>query len=151
MDNQLRLRKADAGDCRFLYELRNDEEVRMNSFHTEQIPYEQHCQWYESRIQSDNTLIWILEKNGCAIGQVRLEIQANSCAEISYALCKEARGHGYAKWMLWEAERIAQEEKRCQCLVAEVKRDNAVSSHIFCSLGYQEQEMEYGYQYEKLC
>lgn len=161
MDNQLRLRRADANDCRFLHELRNDAEVRINSFHTEQIPYDRHCQWYEDRSQDDNTLIWILEKDGCAIGQVRLDIQASShaaaqsdgkCdsqAEISYALCKEARGHGYAKWMLQEAERIAREMKRFRCLVAEVKRDNAISTHIFRRLGYREQEMEYGYRYEK--
>lgn len=38
----LRLRRAEKEDCRFLYELRNEEEVRKNSFQTGIFSYEDH-------------------------------------------------------------------------------------------------------------
>ena len=47
----LRLRRAEKEDCRFLYELRNEEEVRKNSFQTGIFSYEDHVAWFERKLE----------------------------------------------------------------------------------------------------
>ena len=42
---KLTLTKATEEDCRFLYDLRNEEDVRKNSFQTESFSYESHVAW----------------------------------------------------------------------------------------------------------
>ena len=95
---ELNLRKACWSDCRFLFRLRNEDEVRKNSFQTSEIPYSSHENWFAQKLQDVNTVIYILERNGQAIGQVRADRQERT-AEISYALCREARGRGLSRWI----------------------------------------------------
>ena len=53
----LRLRRAEKEDCRFLYELRNEEEVRKNSFQTGIFSYEDHVAWFERKLEEKNTCL----------------------------------------------------------------------------------------------
>lgn len=147
---ELSLRKAEWEDAFFLFTLRNDTEVRENSFHTETIAYEQHLNWYQNKIQDKNTQIYILQMNKKNIGQVRVD-EENSNLKISYAICQEYRGKGYAKWMLGTLEK---ELRKVQSyngkdLIGDVKKENIGSQKIFLSLGYTESKMAYGFQYRK--
>lgn len=144
----LKLRKAEKKDCRFLFDLRNEEEVRKSSFQAQPIPYEHHEMWFNGKMSGEQSKIFILELGQRPVGQVRMDICGEK-AEISYALCKAVRGHGYSKWMLSELERRVRGEGWCSGFVAEVKRENMASRKIFQSLQYQETVMEYGYLYEK--
>lgn len=144
----LMLRRAEEKDCRFLFDLRNEEEVRKNSFQTQPIPYEQHETWFRRKLSEKQTKIFILELEQQPAGQVRIDICGEK-AEISYALCRGARGHGYSKWMLSELELRARKDGWCSGLIAEVKRENIASRKIFQSLEYRETVTEYGYLYEK--
>lgn len=148
MTADLTLRETKQEDCRFLYELRNEETVRLNSFHPEVIPYQQHKLWFAKKIEHPMVRMYILMFGGERIGQVRVDIE-NQSAEISYALCSEARGHGYSKWMLQEVEARLKEEGCCHSLIAEVMRENLASRKIFQSLGYEEKETGFGYFYRK--
>ena len=142
------LQRASAEDCQFLYKLRNDETVRRNSFQTERIPYEQHEAWFLRKMSDKNTRVYILRETGVRAGQVRVDIDG-ARAEISYALCMEARGRGLGRWMLTELEQQLVKEQACDELVAEVKRENIASQKIFRSLGYVESSKEFGYCYRK--
>lgn len=117
----LKLRKAEEKDCRFLFDLWNDEDVRKNSFQTQPILYEQHETWFCRKLLDEQTKIFILEQEQQSVGQVRID-GCEGKGEISYALCKEAKGHGYSKWILSELERRAREGFWCSGLIAEVKK-----------------------------
>ena len=146
----LHLRPADAQDCRFLYDLRNDPLVRTSSFHTEEIPYEQHQKWYEQKRKNENCRIYILEDAGAPVGQVRADRdERGESAEISYAIAEWARGNGYASWMLAAAEEQLSEKGFCRELLAEVKNDNIASQKVFQKLGYEEQREDYGFSYRR--
>ena len=145
---ELNLRKACWSDCRFLFRLGNEDEVRKNSFQTSEIPYSSHENWFAQKLQDFNTVIYILERNGQAIGQVRADRQERT-AEISYALCREARGRGLSRWMLSELENRLREDGFCNELYAEVKRENTASQKIFRSLGYRQKPEKYGFSYTK--
>ena len=123
-----------------MYELRNDPLVRAGSFHTEEIPYEQHQKWYEQKRKNENCRIYILEDAGAPVGQVRADRdERGESAEISYAIAERARGKGYASWMLAAAEKQ----------LAEVKNDNIASQKVFQKLGYEEQREDYGFSYRR--
>lgn len=145
---ELNLRLADSDDSRFLYELRNDTDVRRSSFQTAEIPYEHHKEWFAKKLQDKNSRIYIMEENGHMIGQVRVDRQGKK-AEISYALCKEVRGRGLSRWMLLQLESRIREAGFCRELIAEVKRENTASRKIFQALGYKETAEEYGFSYRK--
>lgn len=69
--------------------------MRAGSFHTEEIPYEQHQKWYEQKRKNENSRIYILEDIGAPVGQVRADRdERGESAEISYALQMRARGKG---------------------------------------------------------
>lgn len=144
----LMLRRAEEKDCRFLLDLRNEEEVRKNSFQTQLISYEQHDVWFRRKLSEEQTKIFILELGQQPVGQVRMVLCGRK-AEISYALSKAARGHGYSRWMLSELELRAREAGWCSGLIAQVKRENIASRKIFQSLQYRETVTEFGYLYEK--
>ena len=144
----LRLRRAEKEDCRFLYELRNEEEVRKNSFQTGIFSYEDHVAWFERKLEEKNTRIYILEQDGERIGQARVDLEGQN-GEISYALCLRARGHGYSKWMLGSIEEELREQAVCRKLIAEVKRENIASQKIFETLSYIAVPADYGYVFEK--
>ena len=143
---KLHLRRVEKRDCRFLYELRNEQEVRKNSFQTAEITYEQHVGWFQRKIEDSDVRIYILEQDKEAIGQVRVE-HSGGIGEISYALTAKARGRGFSKWMLRELVNLLWKEEFCEQLMAEVKLDNVASQKIFRYLGYQEEQTEYGYCY----
>ena len=146
----LSLRRAKLEDAEFLFILRNDKTVRENSFQTNVIAYEQHLNWYKNKMQDEKTQIYILQINKQNIGQVRVD-EENSDLEISYAICQEYRGKGYAKWMLGTLEKELRkvENNIGKCLVGDVKKDNISSQTVFLSLGYIESNMTYGFQYRK--
>lgn len=145
---ELELRRTTAEDCRFLFELRNDEAVRKNSFQTDEISYEQHQNWFSKKIVDENVLMYILAFKKEKIGQVRVDIE-NREGEISYALTESARGKGFATWMLQKLEEELQQEKRVKTLLAEVKEENIASRKIFLKLGYEEMKTTFGYSYRK--
>lgn len=144
----LKLRRAEKEDCRFLYELRNEEEVRKNSFQTEQFSYESHVAWFERKLEEKNTRIYILEQDGERIGQARVDLEGQN-GEISYALCPGARGRSCSRWMLGNVEEELRGQAACRKLIAEVKRENIASQKIFESLSYTSAPTEYGYVFEK--
>jgi RimJ/RimL family protein N-acetyltransferase len=72
-------------DCHDLWEWRNNPQTRAMSLNTEEIPYDSHCAWYESVLNSQTQFIFI----GCAkqalehaglnkIGMVRFDLLATT-------------------------------------------------------------------------
>lgn len=149
---ELELREATMGDVDFLYELRNDDAVRKNSFHTERILYEEHVSWFGQKLVDADVQIFVLIQGEKRIGQVRVDAVKNQ-REISYALCEEVRGKGYAKWMLGSVESKIRSNRRLEeadiVLIGEVKRENIASKKIFRFLDYEEEETEFGFRYSK--
>ena len=133
MGNDINLRKANINDGKFLYLLRNDKDVRCNSFNNDIIEYSQHINWFEDKLKDNMCDIYILQLGDISIGQVRIDYD-NDIGVISYALCKEYRGNGYSKWMLKQIQKYM--KNKCCKLRAYVKKENNVSKHIFEILGF---------------
>ena len=78
----LTLRKANKSDSRFLFELRNEEEVRCVSRNTAPIAFSDHKKWFEKKLASSVSLILIAEENGTPIAQTRFDAKGQY-AEVS--------------------------------------------------------------------
>lgn len=149
-DNTIYLRKADWNDVEFLLELRNDKEVRANSFQTDFVKKDQHYDWYKRRLNDRKTRIYILQKGLEKIGQVRVD-QKMSEFMISYAICEKERGKGYAKQMLklLEDKMKSASYGEEMYLSGEVKENNVASQKVFLTLGYEQEKIPIGYCYRK--
>lgn len=131
------LKKAGWEDLDLLFAWANDPAVRKNSFCTKEIPYEEHKLWYRRLLEDPDRMQYLYFKNGIPVGQVRVAA-AGEEAEISYSICAQKRGRGYAKEMLCLLrEQISADFPNVRYLTAKVKTDNDASKKVFLSIGYQ--------------
>lgn len=133
----LELREAREQDCRLLWVWANDPSVRAASFRSEPIPWEQHTEWFNSRINSAACVIYIAtELEGTPVGQIRFDLEG-SIATISIIIDATFRGRGYGT----EAIRLASErlfkDYEVNSIHAYVKPDNRGSVRGFTAAHYQ--------------
>jgi UDP-2,4-diacetamido-2,4,6-trideoxy-beta-L-altropyranose hydrolase len=123
------LRKVKIEDAFPLLMLANDRDVRRNSFNTAPISFENHIEWLNEKLASDNSVAYVLEVSGVAIAQVRYD-KKNGAAEIDYAVSPAFRGHNIGCKMLEMTWKRACDELGVQRVKGVVKKDNKHS--IFC-------------------
>ena len=142
-ENGLYLRSATSDDARLLFDWRNDPETRAQSFHTQEILYEDHVRWLEAALQDDDTAIFVLmrqDSSGTAIpaGQLRLTHRANEEGIlISYSIDQNERGKGFGHALIAMVDDVAQTSfEAVPLLRAEVRKENAASRKIFTDNGF---------------
>lgn len=132
------LREAVWEDAGLLYQWANEKAVRKNSFHTEEISYEEHLEWMDALLQNKGRKQYIYLYGGEPSGQVRAAISGEE-AELSYSIAPEKRGMGHARRMLSLAEeKLRQDFPEIKKLVARVKYENTASRKLLQSLAYDE-------------
>ena len=128
------LRRATSDDAAFLLEVRNDETTRAMSKSTVVVAASEHASWLAS-VQADaDCALFVVEREGHAVGQVRLD-QHGAVAEVSVALAASARGNGYAVDALRACERVAR-ERGVVLLEAVIREQNERSREAFRRAGY---------------
>lgn len=148
MEKTAYLRKAIEEDAALLYEWANDVECRKNSFHSDQIKWEEHVEWFNKQLSDSSVFLFVLVDEGHNIGQIRLNQKENGYV-ISYSIAKPYRLRGYGKQILMLAENYLYEIQKDTILYAHVKKDNVASQLLFESLGYDKHESENDIEYEK--
>jgi RimJ/RimL family protein N-acetyltransferase len=141
----LYLRKAQIEDCRAVYDLRNDPEVRSFSFTGDSIPYDSHVKWFESSLTNSQRRIYIVEEDKVALGVVRFDLnEAFSQAVVSINISPKAWGRGLGSFALTEGERRLKEEyKSLEVLVARVMEQNTASKKLFQKCDYTQSMVEF--------
>lgn len=109
------LRKAKQGDMDMLYGWANDPAVRINSFNSEPIPYEDHVKWFNHVLDNEKILQFILMDGNVPVGQIRLNVDGEE-AEIGYSIASKFRGKGYGRTILHLVHRSANNwTKHAEC------------------------------------
>lgn len=151
IDMGLWLRKATWEDMDLLYQWANDVEVRKSAFHTEQIPYQEHVDWF-GRVMAD-TAVWqyVLCEDSKPIGQIRLNIKGDT-AWIDYSICSDKRGFGYGSTILrlMEQQLAADKISHIVKLAGQVKCGNTASAKTFEKCGYEKKELAAYIEYTKV-
>jgi RimJ/RimL family protein N-acetyltransferase len=130
------LRKVITSDIDLIFEWANNPDVRQNSFQNEEILYEDHVRWFNNKIKSPSTVMYIYLYNNLPVGQIRFELELDK-AELNYSISKDYRGQGHGKHMLALAElQLKQDHPHIKTIVAKVLPHNLASKSVFESAGY---------------
>lgn len=149
MTGNIFLRDAVEEDAVFLFDLVNDFECRNNSFHPDKVLYEEHLKWLKKILTSQTQKQYILVEGEKLIGQGRLELIGSTC-RISYSVIPERRGCGYGKVLVQLLNNaIIQSFPDCLYSYGEVLKKNVSSQKIFEELGYEMEEREEYFYYQK--
>ena len=143
----LRLRKVQADDKDFLFELVNDSLVRENSLDSDVISYENHEKWFITKlkqIQNKLSKMYILTLNDKRIAQVRLDKQAMFWI-VDISIDKEFRNQGYAQKML----KLLLSKLKDEILFAHIKSTNIASQKLFTCAGFEKVREYNGVAYYK--
>lgn len=126
------IRKVVNTDCHLLFNWANDWDVRNNAISKDPILLEDHIKWFEKRINSEQTFIFILENAGIPIGQVRYEYIEEAWI-IDYSIDVKYRMKGYGKFLIKNTLDLIEQYP----IIAYVKNDNIGSKKVFEVLNFQ--------------
>ncbi|AZV55552.1 GNAT family N-acetyltransferase [Clostridium sp. AWRP] len=149
IDDSLFLIPAGEGHCDLIYEWVNEDEVRKNSFDDNEIPYDQHVNWYFKKLKDPDCFIYLLADSNKNIGIVRIEKKGNENV-VSYSISKQFRGKGYGYKILEKLQDKLMKENKNIVLTGYVKKENIYSVKIFEKLHYDLVENDdYNMKFEK--
>jgi RimJ/RimL family protein N-acetyltransferase len=137
-----KLRRAHAGDRVLYWHWANDPVVRASAIHTAQIPWENHCRWFDNMLACPNKWLFVAEGTVGPIGQVRFERSVDEIT-IHYSVAVQFRGQGQATILLEQAmEQLKVLVGHDACLHATVRIHNEASARVFQRLGFAEGAIE---------
>ena len=133
MNSDIFIRRASPADINLLFEWVNDMEVRRNAINTKNISYEEHEKWFNEKILSENSSIFILVKNLTPVGQIRFDFNKEEGVwVISYSISLHNRGGGLGKVIV----KMGIELFNRFPLWGYVKEDNKYSQAVFNAMGF---------------
>jgi RimJ/RimL family protein N-acetyltransferase len=127
------LKPASQKHMRLLFEWVNDPNVRNNAINQANISWEQHQKWFNNKIKSKNSCIFILMDNEQAIGQIRIDKNDKNSWIIDYSIAQEYRGNGFGTLILKKLLK----KKPDLVFEAMVKKNNIASNNIFQNLNFK--------------
>lgn len=128
------IRQATVDDAWFVYELRNDPDVRESSFNKNPLVWEQHLDWFKTRLE--DSFIYLVEEDGEPVGYVRFEPEADGDSlETSVAILRRERGRGIGVEAIKLASKAA-EAIGATRLVARIQPGNDASIRAFEAAGF---------------
>lgn len=132
----IKFKPAEESDCELLFIWVNDHYVRENAFNSNKIEYEEHKSWFEKRLKSDKTYIFISYMEEVPIGQIRIDLNDN-VGIIDYSIDSVWRGKGYGTLLLTEIGPFAKNKGlSITKLIGKVKYTNKISQKAFIKAGY---------------
>lgn len=133
-NDKIELVPASINDAKLLYDWANDATVRINAFNIEPIKWEEHINWFQSKLKSVHSKIFILYLDKDPAGQIRFDY-IEDCWEIDYSIDKSHRGKGLGKIII---EYAILKFNHSDLLKAKVKEDNIASIRVFQQLGFEQ-------------
>lgn len=134
----IKFRKASVEDVLTYFDWASDEEVRKQSFNSNEIVFEEHEKWFRSKLADNSCLMLIFqnEKNE-NIGQIRFQEQEANNTVIGISITKSFRGKGLGTEMLMRACDFYLKEKPNSTIHAYIKKSNFISKYSFEKAGFQ--------------
>jgi RimJ/RimL family protein N-acetyltransferase len=139
----LHLRLAKLDDVEQIFEIRNKQEVRENSFNSEMIDFKTHQEWCNNSLNNPARRLLVLEMGDKIIGVLRYDINGDS-AEISIYIDPPYFGKGCAEIMLEKGRVWLQDfAPEITKLTARILDKNLKSQNLFSKLGFTKVDQVY--------
>lgn len=132
----VRLKPAEFNDVQLTYKWASDKNVRRYSISKNDISYQEHCNWFSSKLIDPNCLYFIAYNANVAVGSFRVDIDQNGVGTISYLLSSEFHGKGLGGKLLREGINFAKKDLRIRTLLGKVFKENRVSCLLFEKLAF---------------
>lgn len=125
--------EAKPEDCKLLFEWVNEVEVRKNSKNTTLITWENHKIWFNKKLSSQDSLIYLLTDGENKIGQVRIDYDVNEDKwDIDYSIESQFRNNGFGTLIIG----LLLNKHNNFSFRAVIKRENISSINVFVKLGF---------------
>jgi len=132
----LQLRKINESDAELLFLWANDNEVRNNAINTHKIHWEDHINWFNKKLQSPDTYMYIGFLRDEPVGQIRFDKEDEDYV-MDYSIVKISRGKGLGIDIVKEGIKILNETIHKPFTVAAlVKEENIASAKVFTKLHF---------------
>lgn len=133
---QIKTANSTYDDCKFIYDLANDELVRNNSINTQPIPWEQHKLWYHKYLSAGN-LFHIYKFESEKFGYVRIEHKKGETI-ISIAIAPAMRGKKLAPLLIKASSDLFLSSLKLKTPIrAYIWKSNIPSAKSFEKAGYK--------------
>ena len=134
--SSLNLKKAKKKDAELIYKWANDPEVRINAVNKEAIIFENHLGWFNKKVISEETFIFIGYLDEIPVGQIRFDKNITDW-QIDYSIDNNHRGKGLGKEIVLEGMKKMKELIKINLkFTAFVKVNNLASIKVFRNLNY---------------
>jgi RimJ/RimL family protein N-acetyltransferase len=132
------LRAATAADAKMIFGWRNDPVIVRMGSSQRPVTWAEHEEWFSQSITSGKRRIFIVEKDGLAIGQVRFDLVANSECVISAYLLAQFTGRGWGVEAMRSACEMIFEIWPIQLVSACVRAENKAVQSALGKVGFEE-------------
>jgi UDP-2,4-diacetamido-2,4,6-trideoxy-beta-L-altropyranose hydrolase len=140
--SELQLRRALASDRELYWKWANDRETRDASFRSKAIPWEEHVEWFRSKLDDPHVILYTATiGDGLPIGAVRYRI-AEARAVLSITVGEHFRRRGWGQRLLAAATEKLFDESQVQLIDAYVKPVNGASLRLFTGAGFRRLPVE---------
>lgn len=137
MQEKIYLRRVKETDMKLLFDWRNNELVRKNSFCMDPVEWNEHVKWFNTTLVKSSVLFFILICKEQEVGQIRIDLELDNTAIINYSIAEKYRGFGYGKQILHLAETELYERFKNKYMLKALVKENNISSQVaFERLGY---------------
>lgn len=137
MEEKIYLRIVKETDIKLLFDWRNNEFVRKNSFCMAPVEWNEHVKWFNTTLVKSSVLFFIMMCNEQEVGQIRIDLELDNTAIINYSIAEKYRGLGYGKQILHLAETELYERFKNKYMLKALVKENNISSQVaFERLGY---------------
>ena len=138
---EIKVRKANQGDARDVFEWRNDEQTRNMSRTSSALHWEDHLRWFTETLQDTTRLMIVCEDASTfrKVGVVRFDSAVDELETVvSINIAPTMRGsQGYAKVCLVRAiEFFLDRFPACKVIWAEIRNSNEGSIRSFEGVGF---------------
>lgn len=131
------IRKATFRDAYHVWKISNEPTVRLNSFNSKPITWDQHEKWFKDKMNSSRTVFWVCNIGGLIGGQVRYDKIDSETAEIHFSTLPSWRGKKLASTIIKRTIGVS-------CKLLNVHRvegisltNNIASKRTFLNLGFR--------------
>lgn len=129
--NNLNYKEVTLEDKEQLYIWAIDKQTRSNAINQKEISFEEHLNWFDSKLKLKNKKYFILKNEKTSLGLLRLD-KIGGYWNISYLIDKKYRGFGLGQKIIEKAIL----ERDGLPLRAEIKEENIASKRIFQKLSF---------------
>ncbi len=132
----IKLRRAQKADATAIFAWRNHPDTRRYAFDPIEIDWKTHERWFTTVLANPNRELLIAELDGCPVGVLRYDIEAER-GVVSIYLVPDQAGQGWGLPVLLAGERWLRESRPdVRICEAEVDASNLASSEIFQAAGF---------------